>query len=181
MDSSLGAVLRQLREERKLSKSRLAREAGISDAYVVQIEHDDRSPSEEVLMRLAHVLRVPPHRLLIPAGYYTPEEIARAERAAGPVRPSDEEAHASGTLQPDLRDRILAKEFDIIDYYKHRTPDEFADESVNEFDLPADRYWGWDKPLRVLPPENWEVLSDADRSLVQKLINRIAAPTADKS
>lgn len=53
MGEHVGSVLKKLREERGLSKSRLSREAAVSNAYVVQIEKGQRSPSEEILYRFA--------------------------------------------------------------------------------------------------------------------------------
>lgn len=178
-ENALGKVIKRLREERKLSKSRLAREAGISDAYVVQIEKGDRlTPSPDVLRRLARVLRVPPHDLLIPSGFYSPEEIRQAEESAmdqcgqlQQYRPDlDEQA------QPDLFDRYLGREFDKIDYYNSLNADELLYETseLHELDLPPNVYWGWNKPLGLMPPENWEKLGDGDRRLAQKLINRLA-------
>ncbi len=176
MSETVGQVLKRLREDRKLSKSRLSREAGVSDAYIVQIEKGDRSPSETVLRRLAHVLRVPPHQLLVPAGFYLPEAVEDIERRAHEAL---EHAEFTGReLQPDLYDRLLAREYDELDALQHITDDEWASIDAqsagrSEFDLPADVFWGWNKPLDVWPPEHWDKLTDSDRRMVQKLINRL--------
>lgn len=177
MSEHVGLVIKRLREDRKLSKSRLSREAGVSDAYIVQIEKGDRSPSEDVLRRLARVLRVPPHTLLIPAGRYSPEEIQDAEHSAMDQCYEIERGRPDLDLPDDLFDRYMAREFELIDYRRDLTPDgcRLADSELAEMALPSELYWGWNKPLGVMPPENWDTLSDADRRLAQKLINRMAS------
>jgi transcriptional regulator with XRE-family HTH domain len=172
MSESLGSTIKGLREGQKLSKSRLAREAGISDAYVIQIERGDRSPSREVLRRLAHVLRVPPYRLLVAGGFYTAPQIKDAEKTAKRMLQSLKGLHAK--LPPDALDRYLAHQYDVIDEMETLTTEEVALRQTSAMDLPPERYWGWDQKLPTYPPEHWETLSDADRRLVQRLVNRLA-------
>ena len=179
MNEHVGLTIKRLREERKLSKSRLSREAGVSDAYIVQIEKGDRSPSDQVLRRLAHVLRVPPHHLLVPAGIYDPETVERIEREADRTIQLDREA--GDTIRPDLRDRLIARGYDAFEYEQYLdglTPEEFERHTAfgryRTDEVPADIYWGWDEPLGVMPPENWDKLTDADRRLAQKIVNRLA-------
>jgi len=175
MSEHVGLVLKRLREERKLSKSRLSREAGVSDAYIVQIEKGDRSPSEAVLRRLAHVLQVPPHRLLVPGGAYHPDTVADIEREADEVMArigaSDKE------VPPDYRDRLMAQRYREIDGLQQMTATDWAIVDAGgpaaAVTLPSEVFWGWNQPLDVWPPENWDKLNDADRRMVQKLINRL--------
>lgn len=175
MSETVAQVLKRIREDRKLSKSRLSREAGVSDAYIVQIEKGDRSPSEEVLRRLAHVLRVPPHHLLVPGGVYDAETIANVEERVARwmvAFPDDDQGEAS-----EFRERMLDREYQTVDYYRRMNPSDLEllnkAKSQTEFDLPADIYWGWNQPLAAMPPENWDKLADSDRRMVQKLINRL--------
>lgn len=175
MNETVGQVLKRLREDRKLSKSRLSREAGVSDAYIVQIEKGDRSPSETVLRRLAHVLRVPPHQLLVPAGVYSPETVEDAERSAANILERFREY--GEPIHPDTLDRLLGREYERIDAYERMTERDWVEVENGrqgaDLDLPADVYWGWNKPLDVWPPENWDKLNDADCRMVQQLINRL--------
>lgn len=53
---NLGQKIRQLREEKKLSLNGLADKAGISKAYLSQLENDvSKQPSAEVLRKIASV------------------------------------------------------------------------------------------------------------------------------
>jgi transcriptional regulator with XRE-family HTH domain len=58
--SALGFLLRNLREERKLSLREAAQLAEVDHAYVYRLETGDKeSPSEEVLSRLIRALKAP--------------------------------------------------------------------------------------------------------------------------
>jgi len=65
-----GHYLRELRRHRGLSLKQVEREAGVSNAYLSQIERDLRKPPHpDILNRLAKVYDVPSSDLLIAAGY----------------------------------------------------------------------------------------------------------------
>ena len=65
-----GPYLRELRRNRDLSLKQVERVAGVSNAYLSQIERDLRKPPHpEILKRLAKVYDVPSNDLLIAAGY----------------------------------------------------------------------------------------------------------------
>ncbi len=57
-------ALREVRERSGYSKSRLAREAGVSVGTVADIESGRRRPSPNMVVRLAHALKVPLASLL---------------------------------------------------------------------------------------------------------------------
>jgi transcriptional regulator with XRE-family HTH domain len=159
----IGLVIKALREERGLSKKRLARESLISDAYLVQIEQGRRTPSEKVLRRLAAAMQLPPWKLLEPAGVYTPETVERAQeinksiqalRDTAPTAISDEDlaANYGNTLEQlsssplaDQRSRLYAEHPEVIEYESNFRP----------------------------MPEGWTELSSKDQRLVQQLINRL--------
>lgn len=62
---AVGPRVRVLREARRLSLSDLAQRAGISKAYLSQLENDPgKKPSAEIVWRLARALDVPITRLL---------------------------------------------------------------------------------------------------------------------
>jgi len=173
MADHVGLVIKKLREERKLSKSRLSREAGISDAYVVQIEQGQRSPSEDVLRRIAHVLRVPPHKLLIPAGFFDADEIARAEASLADMASRCEAAGMP--LDADNEDRVFARALGMADDFSAFDPRE-RDQSDYQRpeNISSEQFWGWDKPLAIPPLEHWDTLSPSDRLLLQRMANRLA-------
>jgi transcriptional regulator with XRE-family HTH domain len=59
MDKTLGQRIRELREERDISLREFARRLdGLSAAHVSDIELGRRFPSEDVLLKMAHVLHV---------------------------------------------------------------------------------------------------------------------------
>lgn len=60
----VGANVRRLRVERKLTQEQLAHEAGIDLTYLGGIERGRRNPSVNVLGRLASSLDVHPRELL---------------------------------------------------------------------------------------------------------------------
>lgn len=60
----VGANVRRLRVERKLTQEQLAHDAGIDLTYVGGIERGRRNPSVDVLGRLAASLQVHPALLL---------------------------------------------------------------------------------------------------------------------
>ncbi len=61
----LRTVLRELRQKREWSQAELAAKAGVTDAYVAQLETGKKkNPSLEVLRRLAKALGVPVTELL---------------------------------------------------------------------------------------------------------------------
>ena len=62
---AVGPRVRALREAYRMSLSELAQRAGISKAYLSQLENDPRKkPSAEVVWKLAQALEVPMTRLL---------------------------------------------------------------------------------------------------------------------
>lgn len=58
-------MLRKLRTDRGLSQAELGAKAGVTDAYIAQLEKGKKSnPSLDVLKRLANALGVPVTELL---------------------------------------------------------------------------------------------------------------------
>jgi len=173
----IGMTIKKLREERKLSKSRLAREAGFSDAYLVQIEKGQRNPSASVLRSIAKVLRVPPHVLLLPAGHYDEETLALAREMAQRVQ-EREEAERGRALTSEELDRLLAVQLEGLDL-SHQIAE--ADLEAEELEyrrqhdplsLSPEQFWQWNES-EAWAPEHWNTLTQRDRNLVQELINRL--------
>ena len=93
-----GPYLRELRRRRGLSLKQLEREAGVSNAYMSQIERGLRKPPHpDILKRLAKVYDVPPNDLLIAAGYI--EDLA----VKGITREKIEQAFEHVILHPKFR------------------------------------------------------------------------------
>ena len=177
MAEHVGVTIKKLREERKLSKSRLAREAGFSDAYLVQIEKGQRNPSASVLRALAKALRVPPHTLLLPVGYYDDRTLALANEMVERVQKL-EEAEQGRSLTPEELDRILALQLESLDLGPEPTAADFEAEQLDyrrryePLSLSPEEFWQWNE-TRAWAPEHWNTLTQRDRNLVQELINRL--------
>jgi transcriptional regulator with XRE-family HTH domain len=61
---AFGAVLRELREESKLSQWALADKAEIDRNYVGLLERGERSPTIDVVVSLSNALKVPAHTIV---------------------------------------------------------------------------------------------------------------------
>lgn len=64
----LGAFIRDQRKTAQLSLRNLAKQAGVSNPYLSQIERGLRKPSAEILQALASALRISAETLYIKAG-----------------------------------------------------------------------------------------------------------------
>jgi transcriptional regulator with XRE-family HTH domain len=60
------AHVRELREKRELSQTKLAELAGLNRNYVGDVERGRRNPCFENILRLADALNVPPSELFRP-------------------------------------------------------------------------------------------------------------------
>ena len=54
----LGEELRKARKKAGLTQEKLAFEAGVDRTYISQLEHDKKSPTLEVLMRICAALSI---------------------------------------------------------------------------------------------------------------------------
>lgn len=70
----LGAFIRDLRRNAKISLRQLAHQAGVSNPYLSQIERGLRKPSAEVLAQLAAALRVSTPAMYLRAGLLDPKD-----------------------------------------------------------------------------------------------------------
>jgi transcriptional regulator with XRE-family HTH domain len=76
---SVGTVLRQARQVRRLSAVVAARAAGISAAYLSKLESDAvKKPSPQILHQLSEALAVPYAELMRLSGYLVPGEDQKA-------------------------------------------------------------------------------------------------------
>lgn len=99
----LGAQLRRLRLERKLSQERLAELAGLNYKYIGRIELAKADPGADVLVRLARALSLPVGELF--------ETITPADGAAYRFSPADvEEVTDSLGALTTVVDRVLSRQ-----------------------------------------------------------------------
>jgi transcriptional regulator with XRE-family HTH domain len=64
----VGDFIKEQRVTAKLSLRRLAKEAGVSNPYLSQVERGLRKPSAEILQQLAKALRISAETLYVQAG-----------------------------------------------------------------------------------------------------------------
>ncbi|HEY1619196.1 MAG TPA: helix-turn-helix transcriptional regulator [Streptosporangiaceae bacterium] len=67
--STIGAYIREQREQAKISLRQLADNAGISNPYLSQIERGLRRPSADILQQIAKGLRISAEALYVQAGF----------------------------------------------------------------------------------------------------------------
>jgi len=77
------ARIYEARRARRLSQRQLARQAGICQQTVSKIESADSCPSDQLKIRLARALEMPPH-LLFP---WPAQDLAPAGAPPPPTRP----------------------------------------------------------------------------------------------
>ena len=65
----LGAFIRDRRRDARLSLRKLSELAGISNPYLSQIERGLRTPSAQILQRIANALRISAETLYVRAGF----------------------------------------------------------------------------------------------------------------
>jgi transcriptional regulator with XRE-family HTH domain len=67
--NTIGAYIREQREQAKISLRQLAQNAGISNPYLSQIERGLRRPSADILQQIAKGLRISAEALYVQAGF----------------------------------------------------------------------------------------------------------------
>ena len=66
--NSIGAYIREQREQARISMRQLAQQAGVSNPYLSQIERGLRKPSADILQQIAKGLRISAEALYVQAG-----------------------------------------------------------------------------------------------------------------
>lgn len=64
----LGAAVRRLRTERKLSQEKLALESAVHVSYIASIERAENNPTILTLVKVAQALAIPVEKLIAEAG-----------------------------------------------------------------------------------------------------------------
>ena len=78
---TIGAYIREQREQAKISLRQLAQAAGISNPYLSQVERGLRKPSADVLNQIAKALRVSAEVLYVRAGILEPSDKSQVRDA----------------------------------------------------------------------------------------------------
>lgn len=124
--SSIGAYIREQREQAKISLRQLASAAGVSNPYLSQIERGLRRPSAEILQQIAKGLRISAEALYVQAGIL--EE-----------RHPDSGVRAAVLADPELGERQKQVLLEIYESFRRETGTNLADaaESVPESVVPG--------------------------------------------
>lgn len=145
-----GPWFSQQRIKAGLTQAALAERAGVSRAYVTQIETGSRWPSQETLYAILAVLNVPEREAIETLGLVENKDVERAIRFVEFVE--------------KVRLKIGPK--DLADFQRL-----FADD-------PEGARWltRWVLTDQMPPaPEGWVLLDDEDRRLIQRHVNRLLA------
>jgi transcriptional regulator with XRE-family HTH domain len=100
---SFGRALKLVRAERSLSRRDLAEAAGLSYAYVSDIESGRKQPSTRALLALSEALLLKPHELMARAARFEPEgyfDMRRAVENRVPLEAFSQEAAESRLPEP---------------------------------------------------------------------------------
>ncbi len=111
---SIGAYIREQREQAKISLRQLAQAAGVSNPYLSQIERGLRHPSAEVLQQIAKGLRISAEALYVQAGILED-------------RPSDSAVQPSVLSDPYLTERQKQVLIDIYESFRKQNAPVSAD------------------------------------------------------
>lgn len=77
---ALGAAIKAARVENRITQEQLAEMTGIAPSHVKQIEAGNRSPSVEVLFKLAQILNFSVDEVFFPGRKDEPELLYKIER-----------------------------------------------------------------------------------------------------
>ena len=93
--TTIGSYIREQREQAKISLRQLARNAGISNPYLSQIERGLRRPSADILQQIAKGLRISAEALYVQAGFLEDRGQPTMVRRGHPRRSGDHRAAAA--------------------------------------------------------------------------------------
>lgn len=64
LETEFGVIIREYRSKANISQDDLAEAANVHRTYISQIERGLKSPSLNVIFKLAHALKIPPHEII---------------------------------------------------------------------------------------------------------------------
>jgi transcriptional regulator with XRE-family HTH domain len=143
--TSIGAYIREQREQARISLRQLAQNAGISNPYLSQIERGLRRPSADILQQIAKGLRISAEALYVQAGFLE-------------NKPSGSMVREAILVDEELTERQRQMLVEIYDSFRKETAlaleaqaeDEDEDESGLDPD-PAALMWPEDPAAAELP------------------------------
>ncbi len=145
--SQAAKVITKHREALRWSKRRLAREAHLSPAYIVQMENGDRPVTGRALQSIADAVGLHPYILRGEAGFIPAEDVAEAESVA--KRAFEDPAFQDG---PGYDDTGGAFAWLVADYLHMLGHDAYG----TDWDGPKGVDFDWSR----LAPERWKALRE---------------------
>ena len=142
--STIGAYIRDQREQAKISLRQLAQAAGVSNPYLSQIERGLRRPSADILQQIAKGLRISAEALYVEAGFLE-------DRPAGPA------VLEAVRTDPELTERQKQMLIEIYESFRKEAAMAAAEAAAAEADdesgLLVDEAAGaWPEDLEPEPP-----------------------------
>src|ERR1700746_3467734 len=127
--NSIGAYIREQREQAKISLRQLAQTAGISNPYLSQIERGLRRPSADTLQQIAKGLRISAEALYVQAGFLEdrpPGSMVREAILTDPELTERQRERLFEISESSRKETALATGANDIDDQRGLTPDEAA-------------------------------------------------------
>jgi len=186
-------AIKDVRRARLWSVRRLARESGLSAAYISQIESEKRPLTPRATARIAEALSIPAHDLLTMAGFIPRADLEKAQGMA--VRAMQVPAMvqtAHGRTDNDRRDWLIDDYLMLLGHSPSgietdygpgahwadwRLVDPNAPESKMRHDIEQWKHAQTAEETPASPIEGWDDLTDADRAFIQQMVNKLRRPT----
>jgi transcriptional regulator with XRE-family HTH domain len=133
---SIGAYIREQREQAKISLRQLAQAAGVSNPYLSQIERGLRRPSADILQQIARGLRISAEALYVQAGFLED-------------RPPDAGVRDAVLSDPELNERQKQMLLEIYESFRKETEAArtvLIGETVADDDAAGDAWIGEESP-----------------------------------
>jgi transcriptional regulator with XRE-family HTH domain len=153
---TIGAYIREQREQAKISLRQLAQAAGVSNPYLSQIERGLRRPSADILQQIAKGLRISAEALYVQAGFLEDRQPGSAVRDAV-------------TTDPELTERQKQMLIEIYESFRKETVSVTVqagaptEEESAELAL-EDAALAWPEQLEPAAVARWAISMDPEHS-----------------
>lgn len=193
-NTTVGEYIRQLRKRTFWTVRGLAKRAGMSPAYISQIENGKRPLTPKAAVRIADAFRMQPYELMTAAGFIPAEHLAKAEEMATLAMADHPDivkaAHGSGDLERYhwlVVDYLYLYGHDVYAQGWDSGPGHHADWRLIDPSLPApyperikpemDAWMAEQRERDTITKQEWSALTPAQRSIIRELIdNFLASP-----
>jgi transcriptional regulator with XRE-family HTH domain len=152
--TTIGAYIREQREQARISLRQLAQAAGVSNPYLSQIERGLRKPSADILQQIAKGLRISAEAMYVQAG------LLEDRPPGSPVRDAV-------LTDPELTERQKQMLIEIYESFRKETAStvlagEAADDESSELAI-DEAAQAWPEQLEPAALARWAIGADPDR------------------